>query len=83
MFFDKSFSTTSTLHLFVFLFQADVPAFADCAEIFDSGYKGAGSYLIDPTGSRNENWAVEVWCQDRWTYILNRGQHGYQQVFFK
>ena len=61
-------------------FQAEVPAYADCAEIYDAGYKGAGVYLIDPTGNRNEKWANEVWCQDRWTYILNRGQHGLQQV---
>ena len=65
----------------VLLPAAEVPALADCQEIFDAGWEGAGAYLIDPTGARNEANAAEVWCEDGDTFILRRGQfNNAQQV---
>ena len=49
-------------------------------EIYTAGFTGSGPYLVDATGSRNEGWAVKVWCDRGFTYVLKRGQHDLNQV---
>jgi hypothetical protein len=54
-------------------FLAFAPPVSDCSELYRLGYQLPGVYSIDPSGSRNISIAVEVYCQDGWTYLLRRG----------
>jgi len=53
---------------------------SDCSEVYRLGFTLPGPYLIDPTGKRDQHSAVEVYCQDGWTYVLRR-QSGSQVRF--
>ena len=52
----------------------------DCAETFQNGRKEPGVYLIDPSGQKKSSFGIRVYCENGWTYILKRGQHGNEKV---
>ena len=48
----------------------------DCSELLALGVTQPGSYWLDFSGTRNLSRATLTYCEDGWTYILNRGQYG-------
>ena len=42
----------------------------DCSEIWRSGQRYSGVFRIDPSGQRNPDQSMEVYCRDGWTYFL-------------
>ena len=52
----------------------------DCGELFNLGYKAAGTYWIDPTGNRDYQNLKRVYCDEGWTFILKRQSTGTPNV---
>eukprot|EP00095_Tigriopus_kingsejongensis_P010500 snap_masked-scaffold436_size171858-processed-gene-0.19 protein:Tk10500 transcript:snap_masked-scaffold436_size171858-processed-gene-0.19-mRNA-1 annotation:"achain tachylectin 5a from tachypleus tridentatus (japanese horseshoe crab)" len=59
------------------------PPLSDCLELQKAGQLTPGEYHIDPSGQRDMSQAFPVYCEDGWTYVLRRGQHGNPEDFFQ
>lgn len=48
------------------------PRLRDCAEFYRAGFTSPGFYKADPSGARDPNTAVLIYCKDGWTRFLKR-----------
>ena len=61
----------ASLHL---LLLVESPPLKDCSEVFHAGFQQAGRYELDPTGNRLENQTTQLYCEDSWTWVLERNE---------